>query len=197
MTALAQTLVSGTWLHAVQDLKQHGDLPLLQDSGVCSQEEVLAARMGRSIRKSILPAYKRHVVAPFFIGLDNKEFQAAAAKHLPSLGVCYSDLCPERLDQGWAGLLRTAPFSLWGAVQRCPLCQAQDATVTHCLKYCPATRQQFEESGLVEYLPVGCSDYEFLMVLLHSSTDTEVDVLRVPFVGSVVRHTILCYLESL
>ena len=81
MTALAQTLVSGTWLHAVQDLKrQHGDLPLLQDSGVCSQEEVLAARMDRSVRKSILAAYKRHVVAPLFIGLDNKEFQTAAAK---------------------------------------------------------------------------------------------------------------------
>ena len=135
MTALAQTLVSGTWLHAVQDVKrQHGDLPLLQDSGVCSQEEVLAARMDRSIRKSILAAYKRHVVAPFFVGLDNKEFQTAAAKHLPSLGVCYSDLCPERLDQGWAGLLRTAPFSLWGAVQLWALFASRDCGRCSCLQ---------------------------------------------------------------
>ena len=55
MVTMTESIHDGTWLHMTRDLlEQCGGIPLLQDSGVCTVEEMELARSCKALRKTLL-----------------------------------------------------------------------------------------------------------------------------------------------
>ena len=224
MVTMAESIHNGTWLHMTRDLlEQCGGIPPLQDSGVCTLEEMELARSCKALRKTLLQRYKRLVLTPRLSALDLTEFAASATKVLAGLNLRYIDLCPVRACQGWDVLLGCVPDKLWDSVELwsftrltglwplrlllatpghedtlllkpCPFCQAVEATLQHCLQACPGTCDLFGASGLSQFVTRRTPD--FISILFHSTTSMEVDELRIRYVAEVIRIGILRHVDD-
>ena len=213
MLAVAKSLPSDTWWHAVESLRHQlredsaaGTFPDILAANLCTQEMLVRAKQDSAVRKNLLLLYKTRILLPILCARDEAEFQKAASKHLVGMGLAFADLGCVRRQCDWSHLLPILtgmwPLSLLSELppevelDKCPFCDRCSVWIRHALCECPGTADLFVASGLALHASRGVEANLLMQMLFHSATEDAIDAARIRYVGRALAGSIEAYVRQ-
>ena len=220
MLGLALRLPSQSWAVVVMQEMNHATLasPILSilSHPSFSSHQVEEARSCKESRKELLRSYRTIAVLPLLRERDQRLYSNSAAIVLPSLLWCRSTLLPGpepamtdlldmdfgvhtwRFYRSWAiiritGLWPTSCYAeaaLTELLDSCPLCDARQVSVTHCVYECPSTVRFYHSLAMSVDVPARMDPHALLLFLFGPCAEVSHRLPSIEYVGRCV-HQVL------